>query len=82
MPVDTHIHRIARRLGLVPAKLSADQTQRMLQPLIPRDRRYSMHVLLIEHGRKTCRAISPACEDCALLGLCSWGRERLHAMNE
>jgi endonuclease-3 len=78
-PVDTHIHRIARRLQLAPARSSAEQTQKLLQPLIPPSSRYSMHVLLIEHGRKTCRAISPACPQCVLLDQCPWGNERLRA---
>ena len=57
-PVDTHIHRIAIRLGLVPAKASADDVQRLLTPMIAPGDRYAMHILLIAHGRKTCRAIT------------------------
>jgi len=75
-PVDTHIHRIARRLGLVPPKATADQTREVLTPRIdPRDR-YETHVLLIEHGRKTCRAINPRCGECVLLKMCPYGRQR------
>jgi endonuclease-3 len=66
-PVDTHIHRIARRLGLVPAKARAEQTRERLTPRVDPKDRYETHVLLIEHGRKTCRAINPRCDDCALL---------------
>jgi endonuclease-3 len=79
-PVDTHIHRIARRLGLVAPKASAEQTQDLLAPLIPPKDRYEMHVLLIEHGRKTCRAINPRCDDCVLLKLCPFGRQRVRTM--
>jgi endonuclease-3 len=75
-PVDTHIHRIARRLRFVPPKATAEQTQDLLTPLIrPRDR-YETHVLLIEHGRKTCRALSPKCDDCVLLKMCPFGEQR------
>jgi len=75
-PVDTHIHRIARRLGLVPPKAKAEQTREVLTPRIdPRDR-YETHVLLIEHGRKTCRAINPRCGECVLLKMCPYGRQR------
>jgi len=75
-PVDTHIHRIARRLGLVPANATAEQTQNLLTPKIAPEDRYETHVLLIEHGRKTCRAINPRCDDCVLLRMCPFGRPR------
>lgn len=75
-PVDTHIHRIARRLGLVPPKATAEQTHDLLTPRIEPPNRYEMHVLLIEHGRTTCRAINPRCDDCILLDHCPFGRQR------
>jgi endonuclease III len=75
-PVDTHIHRIARRLKLISAKTSAEQAQRILTKAIAPEDRYAMHVLLIEHGRKTCRAINPRCDGCVLLKLCPYGRQR------
>ena len=75
-PVDTHIHRIARRLGLVPPKVSAEQTQVLLAPPIRPSDRYETHVLLIEHGRKTCRAINPTCDECVLLKMCPFGQQR------
>src|SRR5438067_10810451 len=55
-PVDTHIHRIVRRLGLIPARATAEQAHDLLAPMISPKDRYPLHVLLIEHGRKTCRA--------------------------
>ncbi len=73
-PVDTHIHRIAIRLGLLPPRASAIDVQQTLTPLIaPRDR-YAMHILLITHGRRTCRARSPKCDWCDLARLCPWRR--------
>ncbi len=76
-PVDTHIHRIARRLGRVGPKATAEQTHEALTPLIHPTDRYEMHVLLIEHGRRTCRAINPRCDDCVLLKMCPYGRQRV-----
>jgi endonuclease-3 len=77
-PVDTHIHRIARRLKLIGPTATAEQAHELLKPMIaPRDR-YEMHVLLIEHGRKTCRAINPKCGECVLLDLCPFGRTRMN----
>ena len=78
-PVDTHIHRIARRLGLVGPKATAEQTHDLLTPQIAPKDRYELHVLLIEHGRKTCKAINPRCDDCVLLKLCPFGKQRVRA---
>ena len=76
-PVDTHIHRIARRVTLVPPKATAEQTHDHLTPRIPPADRYELHVLLIEHGRKTCKAINPMCNDCVLLKWCPYGQPRV-----
>ena len=76
-PVDTHIHRIARRLQLIPARATAEQAHDLLKPMIPPKQRYEMHVLLIEHGRKICKAINPRCDDCVLLDLCPFGQQRM-----
>jgi endonuclease III len=78
-PVDTHILRIAQRLGLVTARASAEQAQETLAPWIPPRSRYAMHVLLVEHGRRTCRARSPRCEWCPLLSLCPFGKRRMRS---
>jgi endonuclease III len=69
-PVDTHIERIARRLGLVEQDASAEQVQDQLTPHIAPEDRYAMHILLIAHGRQTCRARRPLCDDCVLADLC------------
>ncbi|HEX3356322.1 MAG TPA: endonuclease III [Tepidisphaeraceae bacterium] len=80
-PVDTHIHRIAIRLGLIPPKTIAEQACNQLTPMIAPENRYEMHVLLITHGRKTCRAINPKCAECSLLDICPEGKRRLnHSM--
>ena len=73
-PVDTHIFRIARRLGLLPRRATAANAHEVLTPLIAPEDRYAMHILLIAHGRRTCRARGPLCEWCCLLDLCPHGR--------
>jgi len=78
-PVDTHIHRISRRLKLIGPKATAEQAHDLLKPMIAPQDRYEMHVLLIEHGRKTCRAIHPKCAECVLLDLCPYGKQHLSA---
>mgnify|MGYP005838938407 CR=1 FL=1 len=72
MPVDTHVHRVARRLGLIAAKASAEQAHPELTALAgPRaEDVYAAHVGLVRHGRLVCRARRPACGQCLLAGLC------------
>jgi endonuclease-3 len=69
-PVDTHIHRLAIRLGLVPPKSTAAQTQAALQQACPPKLVYPFHVLLITHGRMVCHARRPDCAACVLKDLC------------
>ncbi len=70
MPVDTHVHRLARRLGLVPEKASAENAHEILNELVPPDFRFSFHIQLIRHGRRTCVARNPRCSTCVLSDLC------------
>jgi len=71
-PVDTHVHRVAIRLGWIPAKATADQAHRLLGPSVPPDIRYDLHLALITHGRQVCRAQRPRCGDCVLRDLCAY----------
>ena len=73
MPVDTHIHRIALRLGLIGPRVSADAAHPLLTAMTPPDRMLEAHLLLIEHGRRTCKARRPRCGGCVLLDLCPFG---------
>jgi endonuclease-3 len=68
--VDTHVHRVSGRLGLIPPKTSADKAHRLLEDLVPPELRTSMHVGLIRLGREICKAGRPRCEECALVDLC------------
>ena len=70
LPVDTHVHRIAIRLGLVPENASAPRTHEILNETVPPELRYELHVLLIGHGRSVCTARRPRCQACALAELC------------
>ena len=69
-PVDTHVHRVAKRLGLVPANASAEQAQALLQRAVPPEMMYALHMQLIRHGRAICRAPRPLCDECVLLDIC------------
>ena len=51
----------------------------LLTAITPRDRMLEAHLLLIEHGRKTCKAINPKCEVCMLKRICPYGKSRLRS---
>lgn len=70
LPVDTHVHRVAQRLGLVPAKASAERAHDILEALLAPEEVYPFHVSLIKHGRRLCRAQRPLCDTCPLLDAC------------
>ena len=72
MPVDTHVLRVSRRLGLIPNDLNVERAHAALDQLIgsDRDATYVLHLNLIEHGRSTCTARHPACRRCNLSDFC------------
>lgn len=73
-PVDTHIHRVSKRLGLIGPKVSREAAQEKLAKLVPPESFYNFHINLIEHGRAVCRARRPMCDACALSALCDYLR--------
>ncbi len=77
-PVDTHVHRLANRLGLVQTR-HADETFTALRPLVPTGKAHSLHVNLIRHGRQVCRPTHPACGVCVLYDLCEYPDKEIEA---
>lgn len=75
LPVDTHVHRIARRVGLVPGRASADRTHEILESLLPKETYYPFHLNVIHHGRTLCKAQKPQCERCPLRENCDYARQ-------
>ncbi len=75
-PVDTHVHRVCRRLGLVDEKSSAEKTFYAMRPLIPEGKGIPLHMNFIRLGREICRARGPACAECPLSGLCDFAGGR------
>ncbi len=73
-PVDTHILRIAKRLGVLDDRVGLAKAHEHLTGLIAPPRRRDMHLLLIRHGREICKARNPLCEDCPLNDLCPSAR--------
>ena len=79
IPVDTHVYRVATRLGLVRAGASFDEAHDELLRLARQQDPYEVHTSLIRHGRRTCVARAPRCRDCPLLSLCPYGMARVRA---
>lgn len=71
IPVDTHVHRLSRRLGLIGPKVSADQAHSVLEELVAPSDAYAFHVGLVRHGRRVCKAGRPLCALCPLTDLCA-----------
>ena len=70
LPVDTHVHRVTQRLGLIGRRVSADQAHDVLEALVPPRDVFSFHVALITHGRQVCKAQRPRCGECVLREEC------------
>jgi endonuclease-3 len=70
IPVDTHVHRVARRLGFYDERTDAAAAHRVLEQAVPPKLRVPLHVGLIRLGRQICRPGRPLCEECPLNDLC------------
>ncbi len=70
LPVDTHVFRVAKRLGLIDSKVSAQQAHDLLENMVPSEDIYQFHLHMIKHGRRICRAQRPRCSLCILKELC------------
>jgi endonuclease-3 len=70
LPVDTHVFRVARRLGLLDRRTTASAAHRVLEALVPPRLRVGLHVGMIRLGRQVCRAGRPRCGVCPLQDLC------------
>ena len=76
-PLDTHIFRIFKRMGILPEKVSDAKAHKLLDELAPKGKFYSLHVNLIRLGRKICRPKEPLCESCPLVEYCDYGLSRI-----
>ena len=70
MPVDTHIFRVARRLGLTDAKANYERAHDLLEAAVAPEQVFAFHVYLITHGRRVCKARRPLCGECLLREIC------------
>ena len=70
LPVDTHVHRVATRLALVPEKTTGERAHEVLEAMLTPEQVYPFHIHLIQHGRRTCTAQRPKCPACPLRKRC------------
>lgn len=81
LPVDSHHHRVATRLGIIPANLAVGPSHAVLEAMLPTDwdaqKVYDNHEILMLHGQRICHHHGPKCEKCVLLELCPTGQARL-----
>ncbi len=72
LPVDTHVWRVSKRLGLIPESTSREKAHRLLETIIPSDCVFSLNHNLVRHGREVCRARGPLCSKCFLQRVCDY----------
>ena len=79
LPVDTHVHRVSQRLGLIAPKLNPTQAHEPLWQLLPHDAQwlYNYHVTMLRHGQRICTFNHPRCRQCPLLELCPYGQAKI-----
>src|ERR671911_336971 len=78
VPVDTHVSRVGTRLGLLRPGAPFEELHEAMLELTPRGQEHELHVNLLRHGRRTCHAQRPACDECALLRMCPTGYNLRH----
>ena len=70
MPVDTHIHRVSKRLRLIGPGTTAEEAHESLERIVPHHEVFQFHMFLIKHGRDTCKARYPKCHSCEIAQMC------------
>jgi endonuclease-3 len=71
-PVDTHIYRVTKRLGLIGLRVSREKAHQELEQLVPPEDYYTFHLNLIRHGREVCTSRKPRCPVCIVRELCDY----------
>lgn len=73
-PVDTHVRRLTARFGWIPDSYSREKVYQVLNKLLEAKHKYSLHVLLVTHGRRTCKPTTPRCDECPLSNKCQYAK--------
>ena len=74
LPVDTHVHRVSQRLGLIGPRVTPAAAHLLLPQLLPHDAHtlFNFHIGMLKHGQQVCIWAAPRCELCPLTDLCDW----------
>jgi endonuclease-3 len=75
LPVDTHVHRISNRIGLINTQ-TAEESEEELWKVIPEEYIKFYNEIMVKHGQNICRPISPLCQECPIVLLCDYGLDR------
>ena len=75
VPVDTHVFRVAWRIGLVKKEIGEAKAHDALQKWVPKGLSYRLHMAFIAHGRAICKAPLPLCPECPISDLCAYFRK-------
>lgn len=77
LPVDTHVHRVSQRIGIIPLKATPERAHHLLLQMLPKDPDvlFSFHKHFFWHGQKVCTYLAPRCSRCVLQSLCDYNKE-------
>jgi endonuclease-3 len=83
LPVDTHVHRVTQRVGVIGAKVSPDKAHELLLAMLPKDPTvlFNFHKHFYWHGQKVCKWGEPKCSQCPLPSICNWYITHRELMN-
>jgi len=76
-PVDTHVHRVSGRLGLIGPRVTREKAHEALEDLVAPEDYYAFHLNMIRHGREVCTSRKPHCPDCFLRDVCTYYRDQV-----
>jgi len=82
VPVDTHVFRVTKRLGVAPEDADYDEVRESWESVLPDRLMPHVHVDLIRHGREACNARKPRCGDCPVNELCKWPEKEEHGYDQ
>ena len=76
IPVDTHVFRVAKRLGIVPENAKPEDVEQALMKIVPRGEWIKVNHALVRFGRAVCRPIGPKCSECPLKEVCNYANSQ------
>jgi endonuclease III len=82
LPVDTHVHRVSQRIGIIPARISPERAHEVLLHMLPKDPDllFSFHKHFFWHGQRVCTFTAPRCSKCVLQSICNYYQSLLPAL--